>query len=644
MKRIFVVAALITSSQINAQNKDTAGKQLDEVVVTATKFEQKQSTTGKVVSVISNEQLQKSAGKTLVQVLNEQGGITINGAYNSSGSPQTVFMRGASSGRTLILMDGIPINDASMISNEFDLNLLSINDIERIEIGRGAQSTLYGSYAVAGVINIITTKKDVAKPFNIKATSAFGNKNTFRNNVQLFGKINKLSYTTRFAKLHTDGFSSAYDTTGSQKFDKDGYDGNNINASVQYQFTPSLSAKTFIQHSWYKASVDGGGFADDRDYTISNQNLLSGVGLLYKKGIVNIASNYQYGELGRSYLNDSLHKPGFTQFESNEYNSRSQFAELYLNVRLTKWLNALAGMDHRWGNMNQQYFALSDFGPYASSFGDSSLYQTSYYASVFFSGLKNKLNLELGGRLNKHSVYGNNNTYTFNPSFSITDNWRLFGSIASGFKAPSIFQVYDEFSGNRALEAETSVNYEAGIQQKNEKIGSRLVYFSREIKNGIDYNYTSFKYFNFIKQIVKGFEFEFSARPIEKLSITTSYTFISGEEFTQNRKNFLDTSYNYLLRRPKHNANITLGYQFKPAFFASLSGKAVSSRYDVGGFQMPDILLDNYFLLSAYAEYKLKDHVRFFADAQNITNKKFFDINGYNAMPFLINGGISFNW
>ena len=77
-------------------------------------------------------------------------------------------MRGASSGRTLILLDGIPVSDPSMINNEFDLNLFSINDIERIEICKGAQSTLYGSDAIAGVINIITVKKDVNKPFNVK--------------------------------------------------------------------------------------------------------------------------------------------------------------------------------------------------------------------------------------------------------------------------------------------------------------------------------------------------------------------------------------------------------------------------------------------------------------------------------------------
>jgi vitamin B12 transporter len=645
MKRIFVVAALITGSQLIAQEqKDSAMKSLDEVVVTAGKFEQKQTVTGKVISVITKEQLEKNTGKTVAQVLNEQAGLTINGAYNATGSPQTVFMRGASSGRTLILMDGIPMNDPSMIGNEFDLNLFSINDVERIEICRGAQSTLYGSDAIAGVINIITIKKDIAKPFNIKATIGVGNKNTVRNNIQLYGKLKKLTYTTRFAKLSTDGFSSAHDSTGTGNFDRDSYDGNVINTGLQYQFTPALSAKTFIQHSQYKAGIDAGGFADDKDYIIRNSNLSSGLGLSYKKGRVNISSYYQYGEVKRKYLNDSLDVPGFTIFENNRYGSRTQFIELYGNLLVADWLTALAGSDYRWGNMNQEYFSLSSFGPYSSSFADTSLHQTSYYASLFFSALKNKLNIEVGGRTNKHSRYGNNATYTFNPSFSITDHWRAFASIASGFKAPSIFQVHDKFSGNPDLQAEKSVNYEAGIQQRHEKIGSRLVYFHRDIKNGIDYNYTDFKYFNFIKQIVKGFEIELTAQPVQQLSIAANYTLLTGEEQTQNRKDFTDTTYNYLLRRPKHNLNLTVGYQFTSSLYASISSKAVSSRYDVGGYQQPDILLDDYLFLNAYAEYKLKDHVKFSADAQNLTNKKFFDIRGYNAMPLMVSGGVSFNW
>ena len=639
-KHFFVLAAVIVSNQLWAQKDATV---LDEAVVTANKFEQKQSQTGKVVTVITKEQLEKSSGKTVAQILNEQAGITINGAFNVQGSVQTVFTRGASSGRTLVLLDGIPVNDPSMINNEFDLNLFSINDVERIEIYKGAQSTLYGSDAIAGAINIITIKKDVNKPFNIKVTTGFGNKNTVRNNIQLYGKAGKLTYTTRFAKLSTKGFSAAYDSTGIKDFDKDGYDGNIINAGLQYQIIPSLLVKAFILHSQYKADIDAGVFADEKDYTIKNDNLSSGGGFNFKKGIANITGNYQYGKLNRKYRNDSLFvRPFGTKFESNKYGGRTQYVELFGNITATKWLTVLAGFDYRWANMNQQYFSLSSFGPYSSNFNDTSLHQTSFYASLLLNAIKKKLNAEIGGRTNKHSRYGTNSTYTFNPSYTINKSWRVFGSIASGFKAPSIYQVFDAYSGNTDLKPETSTNYEIGVQQTHSKVSSRVVYFHREIKNGIDYNYTTFKYFNFVKQTVNGLELEVAVRPTDKLNISANYTLITGNEQTQSRKNFHDTTYSHLLRRPKHNINLNIGYQFKKGLFASLSAKTVSSRYDVGGYRKEDVLLHNYFLLNAYAEYKWRSYVNFFADLQNITGKKFFDIRGYNAIPFMLNGGIIF--
>lgn len=639
-KHFFVLAAVIISSQLHAQQDSIV---LDEAVVTASRFEQKQSQTGKVISVINKDQLEKSNGKTVAQLLNDQAGISVAGAYMATGSVQTVFMRGASSGRTLILIDGIPVNDPSMINNEFDLNLVSINDVERIEICKGAQSTLYGSDAIAGVINIITVKKEINKAFNIKATTAFGNKNTFRGNLQLYGKAGKLTYTTRYAKLKTGGFSSAYDSTGNKDFDKDGYNGDVFNAALQYQLIPSLQLRTFVQYSRYKADIDAAVFSDEKDYTIRNSNLSSGMGIQFKKGIVNITGNYQHGELKRKYLNDSLDKPGFTTYEDNKYSGRTQYAELYGNIAAAKWLTILVGGDHRRAHMHQRYYSESSYGPYDPPAFDSSLHQTSFYASLFFSALHKRLNVEAGGRTNDHSRYGSNTTYTFNPSYHISKNWRVFGSIASGFKAPSVFQVFDAFSGNTELQPERSTNYEFGVQQTHEKISSRIVYFHRDIKNGIDFDYVNFKYFNFVKQKVDGLELEITARPVKNLDLSANYTLITGAERTQSRKSTNDTSYHYLLRRPGHSFNLNLGYRFTKALFAGISAKTVSERYDVGGYQQEDALLENYFLLSAYAEYKWKTHVKFFVDAQNITNKKFFDLRGYNSIPFMLTGGITFN-
>lgn len=642
MKKTFLLlAAVSVGSQLSAQDSSTT-KQLGEVIITANRIEQKQSQTGKVVTVITKEILEKSQGKTLSQVLNEQAGITINGALNNAGSVQTLFMRGAASGRVLVLIDGIPIGDPSFINNEFDLNFISVNDVERIEIAKGAQSTLYGSDAVAGVINIITTKKDINKPFNIKSTVAAGNYKTVRGNMQLFGKAGKFSYQTKFATINTGGFSAAYDSSSKKNFDKDGYKGNIASASVQYQATNQLSIRSFVQYSKYKSDVDAGAFTDDKDYTINNNNLTAGIGFSFKNEVVSVNGNYQYSENNRHFLNDSGDVSGFSTFTSDDYFSKSQYAELYASIKLSKTITLLQGADYRYGSFNNQYLSISAYGPYATKFRDTSISQSSLYASLIYNGLNEKLNIELGGRLNVHSRYGSNYTYTFNPSYAIRKNLRVFGSIASAYKAPGLYQLYSDY-GNPGLKPEESTNFEIGVQHQLNSIKQRLVYFYREIKSGIDFDYNNYIYFNFPKQFVRGLEYEASAQLNKAFTLTGNYTYINGTEISQSRLTFKDTAYSYLLRRPAHQLNLTVGYSYKK-LYASLSSKYVSERHDVSGYQANDVNLPGYFLLNAYADYQLKEYLKFFADAQNITNTRFHDLRGFNSIPFMISAGVTFNW
>ncbi|MES2004542.1 MAG: TonB-dependent receptor [Bacteroidota bacterium] len=640
-KTLTLLSMLLSGSAVFAQKKDTIQtKVLDEVVVTANKLEQKQSTTGKVITVITKAQIEKSNGKTVAQLLNEQAGITINGALNNAGAVQTVYMRGASAGRTLILMDGIPLNDPSTITTDYDLNLFSINDVERIEVCKGAQSTLYGSDAIAGVVNIITVKKDVQTPFNIKATMSQGNLGTSRNNIQVYGKKDKLTYTARFARLYSNGFSSAYDSTGKKNFDNDKYDGTVSNAQVLYQVSPAFSVKAFGLYSHYKAGIDAGTFTDDKDYYINNSSFIGGTGFQYKKGRLTLNGTYQYSELKRNYRNDSLDRTS-TIFEDNTYFGKSQFVELYAGIKLAEGLTLLTGADYRYNSYNQQYYSVSSFGPYSSTFRDTSLNQKALYGSLIYNSADKKWNIELGGRYNDHSRYGNNSTYTFNPSYSISNAVRLFASVSSGFKAPSLYQL----SINDKLDAEKSVNYEGGISLQRKSFSTRLVYFNRQINNGIDYNYITFKYFNYVKQTVNGIELEVTVKPVEKVNITANYTFLGSEEITQNRVTTKDTvTYDYLLRRPKHTINLNAGVEVTKGLYVSVNGKYVSKRFDVGGYKKADVSLDGYFIVGAYADYTLNEHVKFFADAQNIGNKKFFDVRGFNSIPFLYNAGITFNW
>lgn len=638
------VTALVVSSPLFAQ-KDTS-RTYDPIVVTANKFEQKQSTTGKVITVINKQQLERSAGKTVAQILNEQAGIAISGALNNLGNPLSLFVRGAASGRALVLIDGIPMNDPSMINNEFDLNLMALDNIERVEICKGAQSTLYGSDAVAGVVNIITTSKDIKKPINLKANLSAGAYDTYKGNVQLFGKEKNFTYNARYAKLKSGGFSTANDKDGVGGFDRDGYHGDIANLNMQYQLNPFLAIKGFGQYSKYKVDVDAGLFNDSRDFTSDNENFLAGGGFVFKNAAVTLTGNYQYNDSKRILFDDSTDVPGSLIRNTNF--GKTQFAELYADIDLIKGFSIVQGADFRHHTIHMNNFGTYRLSPSdpLQSYGsktDSVASQASLYASLLYNGLSEKLNIELGGRLNVHSRYGSNYTYTFNPSYTINNRYRVFGSVGSSFKAPSLYQLYSEF-GDPELKPETSVNYEVGFQQKFSFISNRVVYFYRRIKDGIDFRTlawpTPSKYFNSYSQNVHGIEFETTINPTEKLSITANYTWQDIKESTQSRLDFSDKEYSYSLRRPKHSANMTIGYQLCEPFFVSLTGKYVSGRQDAGGYMVEDVYLPEYFIFGAYAEYKFSKAFKGYANAQNLTDKRFIEINGYNSIPFMLNGGV----
>jgi vitamin B12 transporter len=612
----------------------------DPVIVTANKTEQKQSTTGKIITIISKEQLEKSAGKTVAQILNEQAGLIVNGALNNTGSAQTVFLRGASSGRTLILIDGIPMNDPSMINNEFNLNLLSINEIERIEICKGAQSTLYGSDALGGVINLITTKSDINKLIHLNANMTAGNYGVFKSNVNASGKFGKFKYTARFNHQNSTGFSSAFDSTGTSNFDTDALFGNNFSASLAYQPNKTLTFNSFIQHRYYKTDVDNGPFSDARNFFSEDQAFFAGAGFTYKKSKVSITGNYQKVNNNRYYDNDF--SAGSPLFSTHSLNGYSDYSELFGSVKISKNLTAIMGSELRTTSMNSLYLSVSSFGPFQNEFKDSRISQYSVYGSILYSSDKNPFQLELGSRFNKHSIYGVNSTFTLNPSYRFNGYWMIMGSISSAYKVPSIYQLYDFYAGNLNLKPEEALNVEMGVQYKSARSFLRGVIFSRQITSGIDYNFVDFKYFNFVEQRVNGFEFESNLDITKALHLNMNYTYLSGQELTQNREtNKESITYPYLLRRPAHNLNLTLNYEISTKLFASLSSKSLSARYDIGGYEQADVVLPPYTIFSGYGAYKMNDKVSFFIDAQNLFNKKFFDIYGYQSIPFIISAGIN---
>ena len=626
---------------VYSHKKDSTVKQLDEVVITATRYPVKQSQTGKVIIVINHDELDKSTGKTLGQILNEQAGVTVNGALNNAGTNQGIYIRGAASGRTLVTIDGIPLNDPSLIDNEFDINLIPVENIERIEICKGAQSTLYGSDAIAGVINIITIKPDIKTPLNLKASIAGGNYGTYKGSAQLYGKLaNQIIYNIRYSRTGTGGFSAAYDSTGKGHFNKDGYYGDILASNIAWNAGSQLTLKSFVQYSHYKTDVDQSAFTDAKDYTNTSKNLMLGGGFVYKLAGTAINGNYLYNTSTRNLLEDSTY--GQTYYSDN-YFGKTQYAEIFANTNLGYGFTLLNGADYRYASMNENGLS----GNYPLGFKDTSLSQTSMYSSLFYAG-KSGLNAELGGRLNTHSRYGSNYTYTFNPSFLITKNWKVYASIASGFKAPSLYQLYSSYTGNPGLQPEKSVSCEAGLQFNNAMLNARITYFHRKIDQGLDYNYFTNRYFNYNNETDQGIEWENKIEINKIISVSANYTWLKSKEQLQSRISYHDTAYDYALRRPEHTANLTLGIHPTKDIYISISGHYESKRYDIGGYDanfksLPDVALESFFIMNAYAEYKPAKMLKFFVDAKNITNKKFFTINGYNSIPAMFIAGATIN-
>ncbi len=644
MKRhFFVLAVVIFSNQLKAQQDTTL---LNEVVITTNKYPKKQSETGKVVTTITREQLERSGGKTLPEILNSATGTVIIGANNALGTNQTVSIRGASAGNVLILLDGIPVNDPSVITNYFDLNFLTTDQVERIEILKGGQSTLYGSDAVAGVINIIS-KKAGAKKLNVHGAFSGGSYNTLRQNIGINGRGNKADYSLNYTHLSNDGFSAAFDSSGSAGFDRDGFNQHAINGRTGFTISNTIKISLSGTYSNYKTDIDASAYTDDRDFTSESNNIQFGGGLQHHFSNGSIHLNYNYNRIERSYFDDSSHKSNlFAFYSKSNYIGRTHYAEFYGNWRLSQW-ELLAGADFRSANTDQWYWSTGIFGPFNQPVLNARIKQISPYASVVYK--RNGLNVELGGRFNEHSAYGSNFTFTFNPSFLVKNKVKVFANLYSAFKAPTLYQLFDAYAGNAALLPEKGIIGEAGAELLSGKpISARIVGFYRKTTDAIIYTFnpSSFqsKYLNVSKQINNGIEAELSyAKNI--FTITANYTYTNGKTTSPydgtGSPLGKDTTYYNLYRIPKHTINLTAGIQLTKELFISTHIRSLSKREEFIYGSSPETIT-GYAIADMYGEYKFGKAVRVFLDLKNITNKVYFDIPGYNTRKFNFITGLSF--
>ncbi len=650
-KKIFIAAAVLISNQLKAQ-QDSA-KNLDEVFVTANKFPTKASLTGKVMIVITREQLEKSGGRDLSQVLGEQAGIYVNGANSNPGKDKSVYLRGAKIDHTLIAVDGVPVYDPSGIGSNFDIRLLPIELVERIEILKGSQSTLYGSDAIAGVINIITRKENKA-PLSIAGLFSYGSYNTLHTSASVKGSSGKTDYQLGYAYSRSGGINEATDTvTRLHTADRDGYDQRSLYAAIGFHPSAKTSIRPYLRYTKSKGDIDQGAFTDELDYTYTSANLQAGMNAEFKIGKGKLSLLYNYSNTSRTYTDDSVKsRNGFAIYSKGKYNGREHFADAYLVYPLTEYMKITTGIDLRRSNSDQSYNSVSVYGPYKTELGKDSLKQQQLgaYAAIVLN-TKAGFNAELGGRFNHHSAYGNDFVYNFNPSFLLSGQWKFFINISSAYKTPTLYQLYSEY-GNKKLDPEKAFTFEGGLQfySKNNKAGGRITYFNRAVRDAITFftdpiTYQSY-YINEDKQKDHGIELESSLQLCKTLSLKLFYTYLDGKVTVKN--NGKDTSYFNLIRRPKSSFGLSMGGQVTPQLYFSLGLTAVGKRTDIvydAFFNPVQISLKSYALLNVYAEYGImKNKLKFFTDLHNITGTKYAETYGFNTMGFNASAGIRFNF
>lgn len=619
-KTTWIVAGLglvqFALSGINARAQEA--RNLDEVVISATKNEQKQSQSGKVVTIITAEELSRSGGRSLAELLNQQAGINVLGTGSNPGKDKSLFFRGAGSGYAIILVDGILASDPSGVGGAFDLRLLSVDQIERIEILRGGQSTLYGSDAVAGVVNIITKKSGV-KPFQINGLATAGTYNSYKGNIGVNGKVERFNYLVNYGYLSTDGISEAVASSLNPSPDKDGMKEHVLSANFGVNITERLTVSPFFRYVKGDFDYDDGPAADAANKTWS-KHLNGGLNAVYKWDESKLTLKYSRQRTNRAYRSAY----------PADYEGNMNLLDLFYNFNTDKHINVLVGADNRSTSVVYTYTG-SETTPSTDLF--------SVYTSVFLHDL-GKFNLEVGGRYNHHSKYGDNFIYSVTPSLRLIKEIKLYGTVSSAFKAPTLDMLFGQWGANVDLKPEKAQNYEAGVQflLLEDKLNLRLTGFKRNMTDAIIYGANG--YINQDKQKDQGIEIEPSYKA-GKLDVSAFYAFVKGKQISA------ATVSDVLLRRSKHTFGARFGVQANDDLYVGLKYKYTGKRIDSDFSSWPSVnkTLPAYSLVDLYAQYTLANkRLKIFADLKNLTDEKYTEIIGYSTMGFNMNAGLSFSF
>jgi vitamin B12 transporter len=627
-----------------AQEQDSLKvNSLKEVFVSDTKFAQSKEKSGKIITKITAEDLAKKPGQSIANVLSQVAGVEINGNQSANSKNQGIYIRGGRNRQVAIYIDGVPVNDPSSINSEYDLRLLNVDMVESIEILKGASSTLYGSGAATGVINI-TLKKANKKALSGNAFIALGTQNTsensktkpqdFNQGFSVNGTLGKISYLTSLSSTETKGFSEAF----GKNYEEDNFSRVNVLQKIGFKTSDKLSFDFFGNYDKIKNTFDnpyaGPTASNDDIYNNGNSEQIR-IGFSpkykYKKG--ELVLNTSASTLDREI---NLFNSWTNIVDNYSYSSRSVNADLLNKYTFSSQIFAILGVQAQYFDMTQ-VDAYTDIKKEAAKFNILDPYATVVYNSNF------GINVNAGARMNNHNVYGNHIVYNINPSYNFSNvPLKIFASYSTAYITPSLYQLFSAY-GNLDLKPEENSTIEGGFETNllSKKLTLNTVVFYREETNAFGFftNTTTWvsNYINIDGTYnAKGVETSIMYNFNDKLTANANYTFTEVEQ-----------PLSRLIAKHKVNAGVDYKLCEKASF--GLQYQFVDKRndafYNSATFGNEAISLAAYQLVHANFRLNIiKNRLSLFGAVNNILNEEFQENIGYATKGRNYKLGLSFQF
>ncbi|MEI6165712.1 MAG: TonB-dependent receptor [bacterium] len=618
MRKRMIVAGLVWVGGLQGSGAASTNEVTQQqVVVTATRVAQPLVTVGSSLTVVDQAQLAARQCATVVDALREVPGLDVVQLGGAGGTVST-FIRGAASEQTLVLVDGVQLNDPAGLGRGADLSQMPLQNIERIEVLRGPQSPLYGADAIGGVINIITKKG--AGPVGGEVSAEAGSFNTFNEKAAVRGGTSNYNYSVGVSRQDSDGISSAAEKNGNPE--KDGY--RRTELSSRLGWTPADEFEANVILRWNQADYGYDDFMNGRPVDGDNQgayDLLS----LYGEGKGKLLNGQWRPRVGGSWVSQS--REDTSSIGNSTFDSLLQKLEWQNDLYMGDANIVTAGIEAQQEAAESTY---ESYG-YVDQFErQTARHQSAYAQDILTTG---PLTTTAGGRVDSYDSFGTESTWRLAPSYAVaTTGTRFKGSYGTGFKAPSLFQLYSSY-GSPELNPESSQGWDAGVEQEIE--GDRFLvgvtYFENQFDNLIDYDFVTMKYGNVNQAEAHGVEAFVTAMLVKDLSVRAAYTYTDTENKLTGEQ---------LLRRPRNKASLDTTYDVTVKLKGTVSVIYVGERMDEDFATYMATPLDGYVLVNLYASYDVRKNMTLFGRLENLFDEEYEPAIGYGSPGRAGYGGV----